>query len=163
MGGHNLAPDMSGMATIQGKSMLGAQPVSGRSSAPAYGFGSGTRQHQSKLYIGPEAAKTASVSISPGACYESPDAVGKQADGGKNSQPEWRFGTQERFAGRVRSKTPGPGCEPTPHAHTLSSVILCVPAPPWLQAISSLCCTLPPHVHHPAAASPSGSSQLAAP
>ena len=33
-----------------------------------------------------------------------------QADGGKNSQPQWRFGTQERFAGRVRGKAPGPGC-----------------------------------------------------
>jgi len=110
MGGHNLTPDMSGMATIQGKSMFGGQPISGRRSAPAFGFGSGTRQHQGKLYIGPEAAKTASVSISPGACYETPDSVGRQADGGKNSQPEWRFGTQERFAGRTRSRTPGPGC-----------------------------------------------------
>ena len=26
MGGHNLTPDMSGMATIQGKSMFGGQP-----------------------------------------------------------------------------------------------------------------------------------------
>lgn len=108
-GSHNLSPDMTGMATIQGKSMFGVQPVSQRHSAPGYGFGSGTRNHAAKIYMGPEHAKTSSISVTPGPCYEVPDAVGPQADGGKNSQPEWRFGTQERFSRGTRDRKPGPG------------------------------------------------------
>ena len=97
------------MANIQSKSMFGAQPSSGRHSAPAYGFGSGTRNHVSKLFAGSEMAKTSSISITPGPCYETIDAVGAQADSGKNSYPQWQFGTAERFGAGPRGRSPGPG------------------------------------------------------
>jgi len=99
----------AGMMNIQTKSMFGAQPHSGRASAPAYGFGSSTRNRQAKVYAGSEFAKKTVVSITPGPCYENIDAVGMQADSGKQSSPQWQFGTADRFASGPRAKAPGPG------------------------------------------------------
>lgn len=96
-------------AAISGKSMFGVQAPSKRHSAPSYGFGSGTRNHRSKLFVGSEHAKTSSISITPGPCYENIDSVGTQADSGKSSYPQWAFGTQDRFSGTTRKRTPGPG------------------------------------------------------
>jgi hypothetical protein len=89
--------------------MFGQQTLSGRHSAPAYGFGSGTRTHAAKIFAGSEFAKTSAISITPGPCYENISSVGAQANSGKNSDPQWQFGTAERFAAGPRKRTPGPG------------------------------------------------------
>jgi len=95
--------------SLQGKSMFGQQTLSQRTSAPVYGFGSGTRSHAAKLFAGAEHAKTSSVSCTPGPCYESHSSLGGQSDGGKTSPPQWQFGTSDRFNGSPRKRTPGPG------------------------------------------------------
>lgn len=94
---------------MRSKSTFGPQPVAGRRSAPAYGFGSGTRNQQSKVFAGSQFAKTNNVSITPGPCYENINSVGLQADSGKNSYPQWQFGTAQRFGSGPRQKIPGPG------------------------------------------------------
>ena len=91
------------------KSMFGSQELSNRRSAPAHGFGSSTRNHASKVFMGPEHAKTSVISCTPGPCYEVNGACGNQHDSGKNSPPQWCFGTAGRFAGATRTATPGPG------------------------------------------------------
>ena len=96
-------------AVIKGKSMFGTQELSRRRTAPSHGFGSSTRNHASKVFMGPEHAKTSSISCTPGPCYEVTGACGSQYDSGKTSPPQWCFGTAERFAGSSRNRSPGPG------------------------------------------------------
>lgn len=96
-------------ATLKGKSMFGVQELSRRRTAPAHGFGSSTRNHASKVFMGPEHAKTSSLSCTPGPCYEVNGACGSQYDSGKLSPPQWCFGTAERFSRSSRDKAPGPG------------------------------------------------------
>ena len=55
---------------IKGKSMFGTQELSSRRTAPAHGFGSSTRNHAAKIFMGSEHAKTSSLPITPGPCYE---------------------------------------------------------------------------------------------
>jgi len=95
--------------TMKGKSMFGSQELSNRRTAPSHGFGSSTRNHAGKLFMGPEHAKTSSVSVTPGPCYEIAGACGDQHDSGKVSPPQWCFGPADRFPGGVRKRTPGPG------------------------------------------------------
>lgn len=93
--------------------MFGQQPISQRRSSPSYGFGTGTRGHAAKVFMGPEHAKTYNYGISTrhGVPYNAIDAVGPQQDSGKNSPPVWNFGTAERFrnTGRQSALLPGPG------------------------------------------------------
>jgi hypothetical protein len=99
----------------QGKSMFGQQPISQRRSSPSYGFGTGTRGHAAKVFMGPEHAKTYNYGISTrhGVPYNAIDAVGPQQDSGKNSPPVWNFGTAERFrnTGRQSALLPGMATE----------------------------------------------------
>jgi len=94
---------------MQRKSMFGTQELSSRRTAPAHGFGSSTRNHASKVFMGPEHAKTSSISCTPGPCYEAAGACGDQHDSGKTSPPQWCFGTADRFSTGPRKRTPGPG------------------------------------------------------
>ena len=48
------------------KSMLGVQVASDHTSAPAFGFGSSTREVANKIFLSAEHAKLASKSNSPG-------------------------------------------------------------------------------------------------
>ena len=96
-------------STLQGKSMFGTQALSSRRSTPSYGFGSSTRSHADKVYMGPEHAKTMSMSVTPGPLYDLEGACQEQANSGKVSPPQWGFGTQARFSGQLRKHTPGPG------------------------------------------------------
>ena len=95
----------------QVKSMLGAQVSSARMSAPAYGFGSSTRDQAEKIFMSREHSKLASKSISPGpAGYTMRSTVGPQVDGAILSQPMWAFGSDKRFNGEIpKDKVPGPG------------------------------------------------------
>jgi len=93
------------------RSMFGSQPLSARRSAASYGFGSGTREHQAKLFISnAHAASTSGDSPGP-ASYALGASVGNQADGRKASAPTWVFGTGDRFKYESRAATaaPGPG------------------------------------------------------
>jgi len=97
---------------MKGKSMFGAQELSNRKTAPAHGFGSSTRLHATKVFMGPEHAKTYNFGANtPGPRYQSADAVGPQQDSGKVSPPQWNFGTADRFrdVSRFGAMSPGPG------------------------------------------------------
>ena len=91
--------------------MFGPQPVSARRSSPSYGFGSGTREGQAKLFVS-NAHAAGSSGFSPGpASIGARDSLGKQSDGRRVSAPTWVFGTGERFKYESRAATsaPGPG------------------------------------------------------
>jgi len=91
--------------------MFGSQPLSTRPSPANYGFGSSTRNHRNRLYIGEMYAKTSNISCTPGPCYETQGSMASQADSGKLSTPQWQFGTSQRFASprSTLSGTPAPG------------------------------------------------------
>ena len=92
------------------RSCFGDQTVSRRKSAPSYGFGSGTRDVASKVFISHEHEKTAARSFSPGpAGYTLRNAVGSQTESNSRSAPQWAFGTSDRFAARSKGTAPGPG------------------------------------------------------
>ena len=108
--------DADGPTRITGKSMFGPQVLSQRHSAAAHGFGSSTRAHASKLFIGGEHAKLSSAqnSDTPGPHYATLGSVGTQAEGGKPSPPTWKLGKADRFvhdryAARFQGASPGPG------------------------------------------------------
>lgn len=91
--------------------MFGTQPVSNRRSSAAYGFGSSTRGHANKLFIGEGHAKSSNISCTPGPCYELGGSTGTQSDSGKPTPPQWQFGTAGRFSSprSTRRGSPGPG------------------------------------------------------
>jgi len=97
--------------TMSTRSMFGEQPLSKRQSAPQYGFGSSTRDHQARVYTSAEHSKLAGPRVSPGpAVYQLRNSVGQQVDARKQSSPQWAFGTADRFMREKRAQTaPGPG------------------------------------------------------
>lgn len=103
-----MAFDGSKMMT---KSMFGDQSVSKRQSSPAYGFGSGTRETTSKIFISSEHAKLQAPLSSPGpSAYTLKSSIAGQVDGRKMTAPQWVFGSSNRFSYENRSTaTPGPG------------------------------------------------------
>ena len=86
-------------AAVSGsRTMFGEQCQSKRPSAPAYGFGTASREHANKLYMSKDHAKLSSGHHSPGpSVYTLRGSVGTQADGRKISSANWSFGTSERF------------------------------------------------------------------
>ena len=93
------------MASFVGgtRTMLGPQVNSKKKSPPAYGFGSGTREQQAKVFVSQEHAALAGTPDSPGpAVYSHRASVGPQVDGAKESSPLWMFGTERRFSAQER-------------------------------------------------------------
>ena len=83
--------------------MLGRQVTSRKKSAAAYGFGSGTRDQQAKIFVSQEHAALQGTSDSPGpAVYTQRASVGPQVSGAKESSPLWTFGTEDRWAAKDR-------------------------------------------------------------
>lgn len=100
------------MARVGGtRSMFGDQPSSRRPSSPNYGFGTGTRANQEKVFVSQEHARAAAQPFSPGpASYNLLAAVGPQVDGSKPSSPRYGFGSQDRWTPKNRKEVrPGPG------------------------------------------------------
>ena len=63
------------------RSMMGAQTLAGKVSAPSYGFGSSTRMHQEKMYITEAHSKNSLVTRSPGpAVYTRDSTLGRNVD-----------------------------------------------------------------------------------
>lgn len=93
------------------KSTFGDQSVSRRRSAPSYGFGSGTRNGQEKVFVSQEHARLVpGNSVAPGPQYNLKNSVGTQVDSGNKSAPQWAFGTASRFNFSKREGAPpGPG------------------------------------------------------
>lgn len=93
------------------KSMLGTQVSSKKTSAPAYGFGSSSRQQANKVFVSSEHARLASHGAPPGpSAYSLRGAVAGQPDSRKTSAPNWAFGTAERFTyEKKNTANPGPG------------------------------------------------------
>lgn len=109
------------------RSMLGEQPSSAKKSAPAYGFGTGSRAQANKLFVSQEHTQLATAGMhSPGpAVYLLPASVGgKQPDGRKADPPVWGFGSAQRFRPKSApmkpdghaGNNPGPGHYSTPPA-----------------------------------------------
>ena len=94
---------------------FGKQPVSRRETAPAFGFGSGDRETQAKVFVSPEHAKSVTEFIdSPGPCmYKHQGGVGNQADSRKSTNASYGMGTSDRFfyesSGQLEKGAPGPG------------------------------------------------------
>jgi len=82
------------------RSMLGDQLISTRESAPAFGFGTGTRAHQEKTFITEDHAKlNLDPKKSPGpAAYGKKSTLGSQLESTSNTEPQWVFGSNARFA-----------------------------------------------------------------
>ena len=93
------------------RSTLGTQSESKRSSAPSYGFGSGTRETQEKVFVSQEhSALAGGNSCSPGpAVYNYRAGVGPQVSDHKESAPQWVFGTDARFGALRKNDVPAPG------------------------------------------------------
>lgn len=92
------------------KSTFGGQTSSKRRSAPSFGFGSGTRAQQDKVFVSQEHAKLSSNRDSPGPNYQLRSAVGTQVASRNKSAPLWAFGTAQRFNFNPgKMAPPGPG------------------------------------------------------
>ena len=95
---HAAAMEIGGTRT-----MLGPQVNSTKRSPPAYGFGSGTREQQAKVFVSQEHAALQGTSASPGpAVYTQRASVGPQVSGALESSPLWTFGTEDRWAAEAR-------------------------------------------------------------
>ena len=101
---------------------FGRQTVSRRPTAPAFGFGSGDRETQAKVFVSQAMAmnpSTVATALSPGPAYMGASGIGQQKLTRGRSAPRWGFGTAPRFKGNggMRSTpggnstdvTPGPG------------------------------------------------------
>jgi len=99
------------MSTVGGtRSTFGVQSRGQWRSSPVYGFGSGTRDQQDKVFVSHEHSKLVGNPCSPGpAVYTKQAAVGPQTDGSKASAPVWAFGTAGRWTGNSKDSAPGPG------------------------------------------------------
>ena len=85
------------------RSLLGPQFNSKKRTPPAYGFGSGTREQQAKVFVSQEHAALQGSPDSPGpAVYKQRASVGPQVSGTKESAPLWTFGTEARLAAADR-------------------------------------------------------------
>lgn len=67
-----------------------------RTSAPSYGFGSSTREHQEKVFVSQEHAALIAAPCSPGPVYDQRASIGPQVNGALESAPRYGFGTSNR-------------------------------------------------------------------
>ena len=95
------------------RSTFGDQSSSKRRSAPSFGFGSGTRDMQEKVFVSQEHSQLANGgSRSPGpAVYTARSSISNQVSSASRSAPQWAFGTGQRFMtnSRAAGSVPGPG------------------------------------------------------
>lgn len=96
------------------RSGFGEQPLSDRSSAPAAGFGSSSRDAFAKQYASAEvdraqARARGNIDNNLGACYAVPDTISKQVLSTVPSPPRVRFGTSKRAGMAEKTDAPGPG------------------------------------------------------
>ncbi|KAL4424425.1 hypothetical protein ABPG77_005668, partial [Micractinium sp. CCAP 211/92] len=96
------------------RSGFGEQPLSNRSSAPAAGFGSSSRDAFAKQYASAEvdraqARARGNIDNPLGACYSVPDTISKQVLSTVARPPGVHFGTSKRPGMAEKSVAPGPG------------------------------------------------------
>mmetsp|Transcript_28278 Transcript_28278/g.72720 ORF Transcript_28278/g.72720 Transcript_28278/m.72720 type:complete len:318 (+) Transcript_28278:562-1515(+) len=99
------------------RTYFGKQIQSDKTTSPAFGFGGGTRDAQSKLYASREQSKATPGNESQGPVYNMPDSVGKQSDSRKITPPSYGFGSSTRpsISGpKSKSAEPGPGAYKAP-------------------------------------------------
>ena len=90
------------------RTTLGPQVSSKRTSAPNYGFGTGTRATQEKVFVSQEHAALQGNPSSPGpGNYPFVPSVGPQVNGAFESAPLYTFGADERFSKGNKSKGKG--------------------------------------------------------
>ena len=95
------------------RSSFGDQPLGSRKSAPAFGFGSSSRDVAQKCFVSQEhTIKSHAGRGSPGpAVYLLPPSVGgKQPNGRMADPPSWGFGSASRFRSiKSAPMSPAPG------------------------------------------------------
>ena len=96
------------------RSTFGDQSSSRRRSAPSFGFGSGTRETQEKVFVSQEHAALSTGNVrspGPAAGYSVRPSVGGQVSSSARSAPQWAFGTSQRWMSNAKSagSVPGPG------------------------------------------------------
>tara|TARA_B110000046_G_C12915986_1_gene364970 strand:- start:249 stop:1019 length:771 start_codon:yes stop_codon:yes gene_type:complete len=89
-------PCSPGPATFSQPASIGPQVNGVKQSAPRFGFGTSTREHQSKVYISAEHEKVSGGQFAPGPHYDFETGIGKQVDSKKTSLPLFGFGTSTR-------------------------------------------------------------------
>jgi len=99
---------------IGATSSCGRQVKSTENSAPFYGFGTATREIQSKRFVSNEhVIKDYAPKQIPGpGTYNQRVATGKQAQSTVPTVSSWKFGSQKRFDTVTKDRitaTPGPG------------------------------------------------------
>ena len=105
--GAGLTPETLAIGT---RSSMGKQVKSYVPSQPFYGFGTGTRETQTRRFISNEHNKKDSTPKTPGpGAYQHQVATGKQSESKIRSTPSHGFGTSKRWAGEPKFKVPGPG------------------------------------------------------
>ena len=110
------ASELPGPGSYDDRGTLGAQRSSLFVSEPAFGFGSSTRDHSSRVFVSSLHSKASgSGARSPGpSAYGAASSMGAQASTRGRSAPGWGFGKATRFKeGEHRSISPGPGAYST--------------------------------------------------
>ena len=89
--------------------MFGPQPLSPRKTAPAFGFGTASRDAFRRQFVSAsQAERSPGVGRSPGAVYDVRGALGKQVHSRRLNAPSFGFGSSRRFGGLLVD-SPGPG------------------------------------------------------
>jgi len=89
-------PCSPGPATFTQPASVGPQVDGLKQSAPRFGFGTSTREHQSKVYISADHEKVSGGRFAPGPHYDFETGIGKQVDSKKASLPLFGFGSSTR-------------------------------------------------------------------
>lgn len=98
-----------------GRSMLGVQHDSRKTSSPVFGFGSADRNALARVFISVEHCRADFGKVGPGAVYDLQSGFGTQNSSKNSNPPKFTFGTASRFlqpsAARAKRnpQVPGPG------------------------------------------------------
>ena len=110
------ASELPGPGSYDDRGTLGGQHSSRLVNEPAFGFGSSTRDHSSRVFVSSLHSKASgSGARSPGpSAYGPVSSMGAQASTRGRSAPGWGFGKATRFkAGEHDTGGPGPGAYST--------------------------------------------------
>eukprot|EP00899_Mesostigma_viride_P021213 jgi/Mesvir1/29093/Mv18399-RA.1 len=99
---------MSQHSTLRDRSMFGDQPVSNRSSSPAFKFGGSQRKDITKVFDKDITPNFVKGSSSPGPVYQNDSSFGEQRVSLKETAPSHRFGVRTSPV-KERAPPPGPG------------------------------------------------------
>jgi len=109
---------------------FGPQPLSTKSTQPAYGFGSSVREASLRQYLSADHAKVMSGNNSQGPIYRVLSAMGHQSESTYKTAPINSFGTEPRLPKPPNRQVPGPGTYKVPSTAYGSQVVSAVSTAP---------------------------------